>query len=124
MKNDRTRSEVRDRHDAESDRWPKKQDSPWPKDRAHNQDNRRSRCVIRTDAAIRDNWRRVRRLAKKVEAISGQDKTTDDVDDVVLVSKQWRESNKEEPRHDCPQQNAAKISGVNIDQEQQQRGVQ
>ena len=92
--------------------------------RAHNQDNRRSRCVIRTDAAIRDNRRRERRLAKEVEAVSRQDKTTDDVDDVVLVSQQWRESNKEEPRHDCQQENAAKISCVNIDQEQQQRGVQ
>src|SRR6266576_3422472 len=123
-KNHRIRSEVRDRHDAESDRWPKKQDSPWPKDPAHNQDNRPSCRVIRTDAAIHNNGPRVRRLAKEVEAISGQDKTTDDVDDVVLVSQQWRERNKEEPRHDCQQENAANISCVNIDQEQQQRGVQ
>jgi hypothetical protein len=118
VKNDRTRSEVRDRNDAKSTRRPKKQDSIWPKDRAYNQSNRRARCVIPTDPVIRDNWWHIQRLVKKVEAISGEDKTTDDVEDVVLVSKQWGESNKEEPRHDCPQQNAAKISGVNIDQKQ------
>src|SRR5882724_1249271 len=91
VKNDRTRSEVRDRHDAESDRWPKKQGAPWPKDRAHNQYNSRSRCVIRADSAIHDDWRRVRRLAKKVEAISCQDKTTDNVDDVMLIRQNWRQ---------------------------------
>ena len=124
MKNDRTRPEVRDRHDAERDRRPKKQDTPWPEDRAHEQNDRRSRCVVRTDAAIHHNWQRERRLAKEVEAISGQDKTTNDVDDVVLVSEQRRETDEKEPNHRREEENAAKISRVEIDQEQQQRGVQ
>src|SRR4029077_5997674 len=73
---------------------------------------------------VHNNWQRDRRLAKEVEAISGQDKTTDDVDDVVLVSKQRRETDEKEPKHRHEQENAAKISRVEIDQEQQQRGVQ
>ncbi len=124
MKNDRTSSEVRDRHDAERDRWPKKQDAPWPEDRAHEQDDPGSCCVIRTDAAIHHDRQHERRLAKEVEAISGQDKTTDDIDDVVLVSEQRRETDKKEPKHRREQENAAKISSVEIDQEQQQRGMQ
>src|SRR5436190_16005200 len=124
VKNDRTRSEVRDCHDAERDRRPKKQDTPWPEDRAYKQDDRSSCCVIRADAAIHDNWQRGRRLAKEVEAISSQDKPTYDVDDVVLVSEHRRETDEKEPKHRCEQENAAKISRIEIDQEQQQRGVQ
>src|SRR4029077_12605059 len=99
VKNDRTRSEVGARHDAERDRRPKKQNTPWPEDRAHKQDDRRSRCVVQTDAAIHHSWQHERRLPKEIEAISGQDKTTNDVDDVVLVSEQGRETNEKEPRH-------------------------
>ena len=115
MKNDRTRSEVRDRHDAESDRWPKKYDSEWPKDSAHNQDNRRSRCVIRTDATISDNWRRVRRLSKEVEAISSQDKTADDVDDVVLISGDWRQRDQNKPGHRRHANETARVTKINIE---------
>jgi len=124
VKNDRTRSEVSDRHDAEPVRRPKKQDTPWPEDRTHEQDGRRSRCVVRTDPAIHENWQRERRLAKEVEAISSESKTTDDVDDVVLVSEHRRETDEKEPKHRSDQENAAKISRVEIEQEQQQRGVQ
>src|SRR5207249_1815103 len=116
--------EVGDRHDTERDRWPKKQNAPWSEDRAHEHGDRRSRCVVQTDAAIHHNWQRKRRLAKEVEAISGQDKTTHNVDDVVLVSEHRREADKKEPKHRREQENAAKISRVEIDQEQQQRGVQ
>src|SRR5207247_9451389 len=77
-----------------------------------------------TDATIHHNWQRERRLAKEVEAISGQNKTTDDVDDVVLRSKQRRETDEKEPKHRRDKENAAKISCVEIDQKQQQRGVQ
>ena len=62
---------------------PKKQDTPWPEDRAHEQDDRLLPWV-QADAGDSRHWQHERRLAKR-EAISGQNKTTDDVDDVVLV---------------------------------------
>ncbi len=43
---------------------------------------------------------------------------------MVLVSEQRREADEKEPKHRREQENAAKISRVEIDQKQQQRGVQ
>jgi hypothetical protein len=43
---------------------------------------------------------------------------------MVLISQQWRETDEKKPKHRREQENAAKISRVEIDQEQQQRGVQ
>src|SRR5947199_9541535 len=63
-------------------------------------------------------------LEKTIEAISRENKATDDVDDVVLVSEQWRETDEKEPKHDGEKENAVKFSRVKIDQEQQERGVQ
>src|SRR5262249_39814328 len=85
VKNHGARSEIRDRHDAESDGWPNKQDSPWPKYRAQNQDSRPAGCVIRTDTAIRNHWQRQCTLGKEIKAISGQDKTASDIDQVMLI---------------------------------------
>src|SRR5439155_820882 len=55
-KNNWTGSKVSNRHDAEGDRRPKKQCAPRPEHRGQDQEHRRSRCVVRTDAAIHDEW--------------------------------------------------------------------
>jgi hypothetical protein len=115
VKNDRTGSEVRERHDAESDRWPKKQDSPWPKDRAHKHENRRSRCVIRTDTATHDNWLRMRRVAKEIETISGQNKTAHDVDQVMLIREDWGQRDQNEPAHDRNASETARVAKINVE---------
>src|SRR4029079_16528672 len=114
LKNDGARSEIRDRHDAKSDRWPKKQDPPWPKNRARNQENRCSSRVIRTDAAIRNNRQRERTFAKEIEAISGQNKSADDVDQVVLIRENWRQRDQNEPSHNRNTNKTARVTKINF----------
>src|SRR5262249_9670560 len=97
------------------DRWPKKQDSPWPKDRGHNRENHGSRCVIRTDATIRDNWQRKRTLTKEIEAISGEDKAADDIDQVMLIRKNWRQRHQKEPDDGCNSSETARVTKVDVE---------
>ena len=58
----------------------------------------------------------MRRLAKEVEAISRQDKTTDDVDDVMLIRQNWRQRDQNEPDHRRNANETTRMTKITIEQ--------
>ena len=54
--------------------------------------------------------------ANEVAATRGQDKTSHNIDDMVLMSQEWRKTNEQEPKHHRIPEKTARMAGVNADQ--------
>jgi len=54
--------------------------------------------------------------ANEVTATGGQDKTADNINNMVLMSEEWRKSNEKEPKQHHRSHETAQVAGVGVDQ--------
>ena len=55
-------------------------------------------------------------VAKNQKTGCGQNKSADDVDQVVLIGQEWRERDQDEPNHDRDSNETARVAKINVDQ--------
>src|SRR5436190_3467480 len=123
-KDDRAQSEIGAGDDSQRHRRPKQQRAPRPKPGDDTDDDQRAEGVVRTDASIRDNWKVRLRFANEIDAGNAESEAGYDVHQVMLISKERRKTDEDEPEIRGRAQNSASMPVIELSQNRSKSDVE